>query len=499
MSSAQKQLQNGFKCVVFAFVAICVFAGSQAYAELDCSKLLLSRDDVIEKSIHDLALLRLDLDQKIAGSSPSLITFALAKSYEKKSAELSFLIENLDLRVKNEIQKLQGSEWDVHAEFDRRLKAEQQLSANRIASVTSTILSGRIDKGRYHHTQTVRKDGSVIIVGGDDITGGASWLVERVNPALGTIEVVGRLEDGRTHHRTTLAENGDLIIVGGQGSDHANTNTIAVIEPTGRTGTMRSLAHARSEHGQSLAPGEMLVVTGGLFWTSPMNSVEVVDLAPTLLQRSNPFYHQVRSLTSLQEARYQHGQSTLRDGKILVVGGRGVKSGSGRPQACALSSIELIDPVLDTVESLPPLIEARYGHVQMVLPDGKVLVMGGYGGVMDGSLNPLSSIELIDPILKTVEHFGNLKQARANASAVMISDSTVVVMGGETDWDTFLDSIEAVNLNFGESYLVGNLKDARTKAPADLVDQGRILISGGRCAVSNGRCATAEVIEVKTK
>ena len=88
------------------------------------------------------------------------------------------------------------------------------------------------------------------------------------------------------------------------------------------------------------------------------------------------------STSPLATARYLHTATLLPNGKVLVAGGYG-NSGS-------LASAELYDPATGTWSATGPLATARREHTATLLPNGKVLV-GGYGN--SGSL---ASAELYD-------------------------------------------------------------------------------------------------------
>ena len=87
----------------------------------------------------------------------------------------------------------------------------------------------------------------------------------------------------------------------------------------------------------------------------------------------------------------------LPDGKVLVVGGQ---------YGSALFSSEIYNPSTGTWTSADVLNFARYGHTATLLPDGKVLVAGGYN-----LPNYLSSAELYDPQTDTWTVTGSMNTA----------------------------------------------------------------------------------------
>src|SRR5580698_9898434 len=71
----------------------------------------------------------------------------------------------------------------------------------------------------------------------------------------------------------------------------------------------------------------------------------------------------------LNVARYDHTATLLPDGKILVVG--------GLTNSAATATAELYDPVTGTCTFTGSLANARSRHTATLLPNGKVLVTGG--------------------------------------------------------------------------------------------------------------------------
>lgn len=81
--------------------------------------------------------------------------------------------------------------------------------------------------------------------------------------------------------------------------------------------------------------------------------------------------------TQLRESRARHTQTTLDDGRVLVVGG---VQGSLRPDAAeapiALASAEVFHPLMAGSDFIA-LGEPLVGHSAHLLPDGRVAVIGG--------------------------------------------------------------------------------------------------------------------------
>src|ERR1051325_9478096 len=86
--------------------------------------------------------------------------------------------------------------------------------------------------------------------------------------------------------------------------------------------------------------------------------------------------------SSLNTARDSHTATLLPNGRLLVAGGRNMRVGDA---SGALRSVEIYDPATGKWSDAPPLNVARFDHVAVLLRDGTVLVVGGRnaGGVLD--------------------------------------------------------------------------------------------------------------------
>ena len=87
---------------------------------------------------------------------------------------------------------------------------------------------------------------------------------------------------------------------------------------------------------------------------------------------------------SLNTARSSHTATLLPNGQLLVTGG--YHSGP------ILASAELYNPATGLWTTTGSMVTARGAHTAALLPNGKVLVVGGFDGT-----SALASAELYDP------------------------------------------------------------------------------------------------------
>jgi N-acetylneuraminic acid mutarotase len=120
-----------------------------------------------------------------------------------------------------------------------------------------------------------------------------------------------------------------------------------------------------------------------------------------------------------------------------------------------------------------PLIGRRVGQATALLPDGKVLVAGGY----DGSV--LATAEVYDAAAGSWQPTGSLLQARRGGAAVVLSTGKVLAAGG-SDGLAFLETVEIYDPQTGTWSAAAPMTMAREGHTLTVLADGRVLASGGR-------------------
>ncbi|MCI0779678.1 MAG: hypothetical protein J4N93_00160 [Chloroflexi bacterium] len=112
----------------------------------------------------------------------------------------------------------------------------------------------------------------------------------------------------------------------------------------------------------------------------------------------------------------------------------------------------------------------RAAHTATLLPDGRVLVVGGF--------NNNRSAELYDPFTRSFSPTGSLSSGRQEHAAALLPDGKVLVVGSECN-DPTAELYDPATGTFSRT--AGNLKHGRGRATATLLDNGKVLIAGGIC------------------
>jgi len=172
----------------------------------------------------------------------------------------------------------------------------------------------------------------------------------------------------------------------------------------------------------------------------------------------------------------------LRDGNVLVAGG----ATAGQPEKL-LANAELYDPTTGRWTATGSMIHPRVNHTATLLPDGRVLVAGGWNPPNPSRLEvpstPLDSAEIYDPQTGTWTSTESMPEPRAFHTATRLSDGTVLVAGGASgDFSASFSSAELYDPRTGRWTSAGNMSIARNRSTATLLLDGSVLIAGGYLA-----------------
>jgi hypothetical protein len=182
---------------------------------------------------------------------------------------------------------------------------------------------------------------------------------------------------------------------------------------------------------------------------------------------------------SMGIARGGFSTTLLPDGKVLVVGGDALVEGVDT------ASAELYDPASGTWTAAGSMATPRSGHTATLLPDGKVLVAGG--GRQATNFTYLPSAELYDPASGTWTAAGSMATPRTGHTATLLRDGKVLVVGGETESSDFpgnpegVASAELYDAVTGTWTPTASMPTQRFGHTATLLRNGEVLVAGGAC------------------
>lgn len=170
---------------------------------------------------------------------------------------------------------------------------------------------------------------------------------------------------------------------------------------------------------------------------------------------------------SLVNARFRHTTTLLPNGKVLVTGG--YNNGVSR-----LSSAELYDSTTGTFNAAGSLTTAREVHTATLLPNGKVLITAGFSGS-----EVLPSAEIYDAASGTYSVTGSLATKRFGHTATLLPNGLVLIALGANAEDGYLSSAELYTRTAGTFANTGSAATGRRDHTATLLANGKVLIAAG--------------------
>ncbi len=265
--------------------------------------------------------------------------------------------------------------------------------------------------GWWHNfTATLLPDGKVLVAGGSDQGRGPIASAELYDPRTGTWTATGNMIEARAGHSATLLRDGKVLVVGGEAISRSARSSgcwklpiptslqnrcwvlasAELYDPsTGSWTATGSLVTGRERHVATLLPDGTVLVQGGDNSPEPV-SVAAVTSAELYDPSSGSWTAAGKEIVGTP--RYAGETATvLPDGRMLVVVPIiGVKGATG-------TSVALYHPSTGSWTAAEKGIVGtpRYsGYTATLLPDGRILVVGGDPTGNGGSL---ASADLYDP------------------------------------------------------------------------------------------------------
>lgn len=179
----------------------------------------------------------------------------------------------------------------------------------------------------------------------------------------------------------------------------------------------------------------------------------------------------VSEIAAMHIPRASHSSTLLPNGKVLIAGGFAGSGGESNPY----STTELYNPRTSTFESAASMSIGRSGHTATLLKNGAVLIVAGW----TGRYAVRNSAELYDPAANKFTPTGNLVIERADNTATLLADGRVLITGGVDRQENALNSCEIYDPATGKFALTGSMANPRGAHTATLLANGKVLIVGG--------------------
>ena len=236
-------------------------------------------------------------------------------------------------------------------------------------------------------------DGRVLVMGGFDIGASGSQFgpapfvgtTEIFNPATNDWQQAASMEQPLFRQAAVLLSDGRVLVVGGVFlSDGKESARAEIYDPATDTWTpTEDMATERGEPKAVLLSDGRVLVTGdkSLDFRAVTGKAETYD----------PDTGAWSSIEDMSKTSTGHTLTLLPDGRVLAAGGVHPTN----RHFGAYSTTEIFDPTSNSWSPGPELAQPRIDHSAILLPDGRVLLVGGFVPEDEGYL--LTSMEFVTP------------------------------------------------------------------------------------------------------
>jgi Galactose oxidase, central domain len=223
---------------------------------------------------------------------------------------------------------------------------------------------------------------------------------------------------------------------------------------------------ARSEHTATLLPNGKVLIAGGISQPVAAQGLSSAELY-------DPSTGSFSATGSMSVPRISHTATLLPDGRVLVTGG--YAGFANQAFAGATGTAELYDPGAGTFTPTGRMLVPRFLHTATLLNNGKVLIAGGAGG--GGPYSDLATAELYDPVTGFFTPTANMTTRRSQHLATLLVDGRVLIVpSGEAD-DHSAELYDPASGTFNRTTWTTDLGGYAVGATATLTTSGKVLVT----------------------
>ncbi len=228
---------------------------------------------------------------------------------------------------------------------------------------------------------------------------------------------------------------------------------------------------SRADHTATLLSDGRVLMAGG-YLSSYFVEHAVLDTSEVYDPSAHTF-HETGKMTS---ARSEAAATRLPDGRVLITGGfdQGHLVGLGSVPRVPVKAAEIFDPKTDMFTASSPMLFARYAHSSVLLQNGTVLIAGGsclaenFVSIAQGGA---CGPEVFDPDKGTFSIADASGGAHNEEDAVMLANGEVLLFCAGT-------STELYNSTSGKFTRTGDLPERLDSCVGTLMQDGRVLVLG---------------------
>ena len=331
-------------------------------------------------------------------------------------------------------------------------------------------------------------NGKVLITGGEYTTLGTDHTQIYTDNPSGTGTWQGKATMNLNRKFFTLdiikVNNVTKVLATGGASDNCancKKNTGEIYDIANNTWTYTSnMNQARHQHASSILSDGKILISGGAsdsFSKNKLSSTEIYD----------PTFDTWTLMTPLNTQRLGHKQVTFNDSfgneKVMVIGGYGMND-------LKLTSTEIYDPSNNSWSFGPPISFARSGFEAISLHDGRILILGGRG-VPEGQISEIYDIKTNTWTTITQPYF-----AFDNQAVVLDKNHNYkVLVAGGSEKNLGISNTMLFDPITNQWIEGDKMNIARTNFSLTLLDNGRVLAAGGYNKI-DGWLKSSEVYSV---
>lgn len=301
------------------------------------------------------------------------------------------------------------------------LPAADTASVDLFDPVTNSVTPvSPMKTARNGHSATLLPNGQVLVVGGSGSAGGLSLAsAEIYDLTLNAWEPVASMSAPRTHHTALLLQGSGKVLVVGGSTQTATAEVYDIVTNTWTTVPAPTNEPRPAVPTATQLPDGHVIIAGGV--TGGGSDVWVYDPHTGLMGTDR--FHTNGSGRNFATA------TLLGNGTVLMTGGQDSANPSG-----ALNTTDIYDVALDSCTFLHcssfsygnPMNVGHCHHTMTTLRNGLILVAGGRCGTAES----IAVCELYDPAAKTWWPAGELQDPVGYHAAVLLGDGRVLVAGG---------------------------------------------------------------------
>ena len=332
---------------------------------------------------------------------------------------------------------------------------------------------GAMFHSRVYHSATLLPDGRVLVAGGMNEAFTPLRTTEMFDPETNRWTEAEEMKESRTEHSAALLEDGRVIVTGGLNEDLEIVGTTEIFDPqTGKWSQRESMRTVRRGHFTLSLPDGTVAVVGGIGQTLGGLGILANISATGALLSTEIYDPKTDNWSRANDMREGHSGGlavVLKDGRVLVAGGYN--------RGEALASSEVFDPVSDQWMRTSSMARKTFANTATVLSDGSVLFTGGFGmSRAKGGITPGS--EVFDPKTNEWRRTPDTLHGRMGHTSTLLPDGRVVTIGGSTAGGP----VNTGEYMEPETWLwseITPMSVERSQHTATLLFDGRILVAGG--------------------